>query len=241
MLQPSTIKKAIVCLCLWGTTALAQPVSVHGCKLQWMPCGNGPILCYIFANQQTDMPDPRPLNDSSLDQTQHPISANEWANRCYRLYVGLMLNADADRAVNDPMAQMYSALQAATSSDTPSVFSAIFYNPTGQTRQGKLIYVGATEPLPDENQSDDELPNAQFVQDNWEAIFKSLATGGQEQLIVDVPGNGGMAMKVFTPRNIPNPELGFYAAGVFSQDQQQKVLFERGLVLSLGVFRRVDN
>lgn len=240
MRHGSTIKGAVFLLFLWGTSALSQPVSVPGCKFQWLTCGNGPVLCYVFANQQTDLPDPRPLNDPSRTD-QGPLTANGWANICFRLYVGLKLNADANLALSDPMAQMYSALEAATSIATPSVFSAIFYNPTSETRQGKLIYVGATEPLPDEIQSDDDYPSAQFVENNSSAIFDSLATGGQEQLIVDVPGNGGMAMKVFTPRNIPNPRLGFYAAGVFSQEQQQKLLLERQLVLILGAFRRAEN
>jgi hypothetical protein len=222
---------------MWGT-AFAQPVSVPGCKLQMVPCGNGQVLCHVFANQATDMPDPRPLNDSTIPD-QGPLAAKEWARRCYQLYVVKILNNDASRAAVDPLAAIYADLGSATTNTIPSVFSTIFYNPTNQPAQAAVVYVGAVGPLPDANQSTDQFPSTQYVTDNSDAIFQSLAEAGLEKIVVSVPA-GGMAMKVYTPRSILNPGPGFYGAATLSLDQQGKVFLDRRLVLLFGAFRRVQ-
>ena len=236
--RATIIRTVITCIGMWGALpAFAQPTSVPGCKLHMVACGNGPVLCHVFANQATDMPDPRPLNDPTLSD-EGPLEAKEWARRCYQLYVVRVLNNDANRAATDPLAAIYSDLGAATIGTIPSVFSTIFYNPTSQPQQAAVVYIGAHDPLPDDNQINDELPSTQFVTDKSAAIFNSLAGAGLEKIIVNVPA-GGLAMKVYTPRSILNPQPGFYGAATLSLDQQGKVFLDRQLVLLFGAFRRM--
>lgn len=238
MRRQTTLRAVVTCAMMWGpVSTMAQPVAPPGCKLQLDECGNTPVLCHIFANQATDMPDPLYLNGSASDEG--PLEAKEWATRCYRLYVVKNLDNNATRAATDSLALIYSALAAATQNTIPSVFSTVFYNPDTNPHPAAVVYIGATKPLPDQIQTDDPLPSTKFVMDNSKAIFKSLEGAGLEKIVVAVPPKS-FAMKVYTPRSIPNPKPGFYGAGTLSLAQQEMVFLDPKNILLLGVFRRVD-